>query len=66
MDADTPILERFQAMRDEIVTEYDALSASLEELRARGKERSATFKQMMARKLTLATLLDIYRKHGLL
>ena len=59
-------LEDYISMRDEIVDEYESIREKLDRLKVDGKTKSATFKQLTARKLTLAAMLDIYRKHGLL
>lgn len=59
-------LENYISMRDEIVGEYELIQEKLDRLKVDSKIKSATFKQLAARKLTLAAMLDIYRKHGLL
>lgn len=59
-------LEDYISMRDEIVDEYESIQEKLDRLKVDGKIKCATFKQLTARKLTLAAMLDIYRKHGLL
>lgn len=62
----TDSLDRFKEMRDAVVAEYDNVSTVLEDLKREQKMRTATFKQLTARKLTLATLLDMYGKYDLL
>lgn len=62
----TDSLDRFKEMRDAVVAEYDDISTVLEDLKREQKMRTATFKQLTARKLTLATLLDMYGKYDLL
>lgn len=62
----TDSLDRFKEMRDAVVAEYDDVSTVLEDLKREQKMRTATFKQLTARKLTLATLLDMYGKYDLL
>lgn len=62
----TDSLDRFKEMRDAVVAEYDDISTVLEDLKREQKMRTATFKQLTARKLMLATLLDMYGKYDLL
>ncbi len=59
-------LEQHRAMRSAVVAEYDDIVAHLDALKADGKVKTATYKQLFARKMTLSAMLDIYRKHGLL
>lgn len=62
----TDSLDRFKEMRDAVVAEYDDISTVLEDLKREQKVRTATFKQLTARKITLATFLDMYGKYDLL
>ena len=59
-------LEKYRKMRDDIVREFDEVVARLDELKAAGKFKTVTYKQLFARKMTLSAMLDIYREHGLL
>ncbi len=59
------ILASFIRMRDEIASEHERIRCQLEDMKATSKT-TATFKQLMARKLTLASFLETYRKYGLL
>ena len=38
----------------------------MEDLRAKGRVKSATYQQLMARKLTLKMLAGMFERHGLL
>lgn len=59
-------LERYREMRDDVVREFDEVIARLDELKAAGKFKTVTYKQIFARKMTLSAMLDMYRDHGLL
>ena len=59
-------LEKYREMRDDIVLEFDEVIARLDELKAAGKFKTVTYKQLFARKMTLSAMLDMYREHGLL
>lgn len=60
------MLPRFIQMRDDIANEYDSVRETLEQMMLQNKTKTATFKQLTARKLTLASLIDTYRKYDLL
>lgn len=59
-------LENYRQMRDDVMREFDDVAAQLDELKAAGKFKTVTYKQLFARKLTLSSVLDMYREHGLL
>lgn len=65
-------LEAFLRMRndivagDDIVAEYDETASRVDELRDAGKERTATFRQLLAQKMALSSMLDRYKRYGLL
>lgn len=64
-DADA-MLDSFIRMLGDVATEYENISEQLDSMKAAQKTSTATFKQLMARKLTLASFLDTYRKYDLL
>lgn len=59
-------LEKYREMRNDVIREYDETIARLDELKAAGKFKTVTYKQLFARKMTLSAMLDIYREHELL
>ena len=59
------MLASFIRMRDEIASEHERIRCQLEGMKATRKT-TATFKQLMALKLTLASFLETYRKYDLL
>lgn len=58
--------QAFEEMLAEVRCEYESRKSGMEELKAQGKERTATFKQYMADKLLYQRMLALYEKHGLL
>ena len=58
--------EQFETMLNDIQQEYLDVSDKMEALKAAGKEKSVTFKQLFARKLVLQNILIIYKNHGLI
>ncbi len=59
-------LAAFIEMREAVKAEFEAAVRQLGGLRAEGKVKTATYKQLFARKMTLSSMLDIYKDFGLL
>ena len=58
--------ERFERMLQEIQAEYAAIERKMSVLRAEGKTRTVTFRQLMGNKLMYQSMLSMYREHGLI
>ena len=58
--------ERFERMLAEIQAEYAAIEQKMAALRAEGKTKTVTFRQLMGNKLTYQSMLTMYRDHGLI
>lgn len=58
-------LEAFESMLAAVMQEYRQTAEKMAALKAQGKEKSVTFRQLMARKLELANMLATYRAYGL-
>ena len=58
--------ERFERMLQEIQAEYAAIERKMSVLRAEGKTRTVTFRQLMGNKLMYQSMLAMYRDHGLI
>lgn len=58
-------LSAYERMQAAIRTEYDTTTARMAELKTKGREKSATYRQLFARKLTLGELLSWYKTYGL-
>lgn len=58
-------LAAYRAMQAAIQQEYDAAVEKMAALKAQGKEKTATYRQLFARKLQLSELLGYYRIYGL-
>lgn len=59
-------LNAFEDMLCEAQSEYESTVAQMARLKAEGREKTVTFRQLMSVKLELASLLARYRRHGLL
>lgn len=57
--------EKFEKMLQAIQEEYKTISDRMEALKAEGKTKSATYRQLMGRKLTLQNMLSMYKIYGL-
>lgn len=63
---DAERLARFEKLLAELVAEQADVLATLDALRAQGKVKTATYRQLTARKLTLKSILGQFEEHGLL
>lgn len=59
-------LDAFERMLDDVRRQYTELTARLEQLKAEGKTKSATFRQYLGNKMTCQYVLSLYRDYGLL
>ena len=58
--------ERFERMLQEIQAEYASIEQKMAVLRAEGKTKTVTFRQLMGNKLMYQSMLTMYRDHGLI
>ena len=59
-------LEAFERMLADLQARLAATEERMQELRAQGREKSVTFRQLMGEKLQLQAMLELYRVYGLL
>lgn len=59
-------LDAFESMLADIVSRYDSTAEKMAVLKAEGKEKTATYRQLFADKLQLQNILSYYRAYGLL
>ena len=59
-------LEAFERMLADLQARLAATEDRRQALRAKGKEKSVTFRQLMGEKLQLQAMLELYRVYGLL
>lgn len=62
----TERLAAFEAMLQSVQEQFRQVEAQMRALKAQGKERSATYRQLMGNRLQLAQLLAMYRVYGLI
>lgn len=58
--------EAFEKMLSDIVSQYEYEKAKMDELKARGKEKTATYKQYMGNRLVYGRIIALYREYGLI
>ena len=59
-------LKAFEDMLKAILVQYDSTVEKMEKLKAEGKEKTVTYRQLFANKLQLQAMLSYYRTYGLL
>ena len=59
-------LEQFEAMLAAVQAQYSDTTAQMERLKAAGRVKSATYRQLFAKKLNLQDMLTFYEVYGLL
>ncbi len=59
-------LEAFEKMLEAVQREYGDIQNKMEELKAKGRIKSATYQQLMGRKMVYQNMLSLYELYGLL
>ena len=59
-------LEQFEPMLAAVQAQYADTTAQMERLKAAGRVKSATYRQLFAKKLNLQDMLTFYEVYGLL
>lgn len=59
-------LEAFEKMLEKIQESYADADTHMKRLKAEGKEKSATYRQLMGNKLQYQNMLSLYKIYGLL
>ena len=62
----TERLTAFKAMLADVQAQSWQIEAQMRALKAQGRERSATYRQLMGNRLQLAQVLALYRAYGLM
>lgn len=63
---DNERLEAFEKMLNAILFQYDSTVEKMAKLKAEGKEKTVTYRQLFANKLQFQVMLSYYRTYGLL
>ncbi|MGN0607935.1 MAG: hypothetical protein ACI4J6_01915 [Oscillospiraceae bacterium] len=58
--------EAFEKILSDIVAQYEYEKAKMDELKAVGKEKTATYKQYMGNRMVYGRIISLYREYGLI
>lgn len=59
-------LEQFEKMLSAVQTEYAGIVRQMEELKQKGKVKSVTYQQLLARKMMYQNMLSMYELYDLI
>ena len=59
-------LQAFEKMLLDIREQYEKENKAMDELKAKGKEKTATYRQYMGNRLIYGRILDLYKQYDLL
>ena len=59
-------IDAFEKMLRDLLQQSEDEKALMDKLKAEGKEKSATYRQLMGNRLVYSRLLSLYREYGLL
>ena len=59
-------LQAFETMLHDIQKRYEAGKKAMDELKEKGKEKTATYRQYMSNHLLYGRILDLYKEYDLL
>ena len=59
-------LEAFEKMLESIQTSYETTDNKMKRLKEEGKEKTATYRQLMGNKMQYQNMLSLYQIYGLL
>ncbi len=58
-------LQAFEAMLQDIQEQYEKEKKAMDELKAKGREKTATYRQYMSNRLLYGRILDLYKQYDL-
>lgn len=59
-------LQAFEDMLSDILSQFEKEKRAMDELKAKGKEKTATYRQYMGNRLMYIKMLDLYEQYGLI
>lgn len=62
---DTEKLNAYEAMHENVIERFNTASDKMVRLKAEGKEKSVTYKQLMAEKMTMQKVMSMYEIFGI-
>lgn len=64
MDRDEK-LKAYEKMQEAVQAEYDNITAKMEQLKNEGRVKSATYRQLMGKRMIYKDMLNMYEVYGL-
>lgn len=58
--------ENFERMLSDVQSNYDGIVEKMDKLRAEGKTKTATYRELLGNKLLYQNMLTMYRIYGLI
>lgn len=58
--------EQFERMLSDIRKNYAEITAKMDKLKAEGKTKTVTFRELMGNRMILQNMLSMYRSYGLI
>lgn len=62
---DVEKLIAYEAMRENVIERFNTASDKMTKLKLEGKEKSVTYKQLMAEKMTMQKIISMYEIFGI-
>ena len=62
---DSGKLKAYEAMRENVIERFNNASDKMVRLKAEGKEKSVTYRQLMAEKMTMQKIMSMYEIFGI-
>ena len=62
---DSDKLKAYEAMRENVIERFNTASDKMVRLKAEGKVKSVTYKQLMAEKMTMQKIMSMYEIFGI-
>lgn len=59
-------LQAFEDMLSDIIAQFEREKRAMDELKAKSKEKTATYRQYMGNRLMYIKMLDLYEQYGLI
>jgi len=59
-------LQAFEDMLSDILSQFEKEKRAMDELKAKGKEKTAAYRQYMGNRLMYIKMLDLYEQYGLI
>lgn len=59
-------VEQFEQMLADVRANYDTVTAKLDKLKAEGRTKTVTYRELLGNRMMLRHMLDLYKAYGLM